>query len=131
MTREIKKRVLTVDAPSKTYDITIASDWLNKDVLKSLIGNRRVVIITDDHIHNIYKTLLEDFDVYVIKAGEASKSLENYSDIQRYVISKNLNRSDAIVAFGGGVVGDLAGFVASTYMSGLGLRRSHRRATFK
>lgn len=113
-------RILTVNAPSRTYPINIGREWLNRAFLEQLASQRKIVIITDSNLFAIYNDLLKDFDVYVIEAGEASKCMTVYSDIQTYLIEKNLTRSDAVVAFGGGVTGDLAGFVASTYMRGIG-----------
>lgn len=59
-------------------------------------------------------------DRIVIPAGEASKSLENHARLVSSFAALEMTRSDAVVALGGGVVGDLAGFAASTYMRGIG-----------
>lgn len=114
------RQTLTVEAPSKQYQITIDSNWIDREFFKALAVNRKIVMITDENVHACYRELLEGFDVFVIKAGEASKCMACYSDIQSYLIEHHLTRSDAVVAFGGGVVGDLAGFVAATYMRGIG-----------
>ncbi|VVB78277.1 3-dehydroquinate synthase [uncultured archaeon] len=71
-------------------------------------------VITDTNLYHYYKDLISS-ENYIIKAGEESKSLENY-----FKILNNVNR-DTIVAFGGGVTGDLAGFIASTYKRGINL----------
>lgn len=85
--------------------------------------NRKILIITDsnipmEYINTLKKCLNQDF-LYVIKAGEASKSIEEYKNIMEYLIDHNFNRRDAIIALGGGVVGDLSAFIASTYMRGI------------
>lgn len=86
-----------------------------------------ILIITDD---NVYKKQLEYFIKifkhkiiyeYIISSGEDSKNLGTYEEIIRYCIQNNLSRKSLVLAFGGGVVGDLAGFVASTYMRGVDL----------
>ena len=84
-----------------------------------------VLIITDQNVYNHQinkfidniksKTIYE----YIIPPGEDSKSLEVYEEIMKYCIRINLSRKSAIIALGGGVVGDLAGFIASTYMRGI------------
>lgn len=84
-----------------------------------------VLIITDQ---NVYSHQLNKFTdnlnvkmvyEYIIPVGEESKSLEVYEEIMKYCIRINLSRKSVIVALGGGVVGDLAGFIASTYMRGI------------
>lgn len=78
----------------------------------------RGVIITDEHLYEIYSQLLEGFDVIVIKPGEGSKSMRMAEILIDQILEKKLSRGDYIAAFGGGVVGDLAGFVASIYKRG-------------
>lgn len=112
------KEVL-VKSPSKTYPIQIGHQYLDTAFIKTLIGEKRAVIVTDDYVYECYKERLEVFDVYVVKVGEASKSIETYYALMTYLVEKGLTRKDLIIAFGGGIVGDLAGFVASTYMRGI------------
>ena len=75
-------------------------------------------IITDKSIYTIYKAVinLSGNKCHIIKPGEKSKSIENY-----YKISLNLNNPTTLIAFGGGVVGDLTGFISSTYKRGINL----------
>lgn len=84
-----------------------------------------VLIISDE---NVYNHQLDNFInnikakivyEYIIPSGEDSKSLSVYEEIIKYCIRINLSRKSLIIALGGGVVGDLAGFVASTYMRGI------------
>lgn len=84
-----------------------------------------ILIITDKNVYKYqlirfidnlkYRELYE----YIIEPGEDSKSLIVYEDIMKYCVKINLSRKSAIIAIGGGVVGDLAGFIASTYMRGI------------
>ena len=113
-------QILYVDAPSKQYPIHINHNWVDSGFLKNLADKRHVAVITDDNVYALYADILEGLDVFVIKPGEASKCLSVYGDIQAYLIEKNMTRTDAVVALGGGVVGDLAGYVAATYMRGIG-----------
>ncbi|MEF9991021.1 MAG: 3-dehydroquinate synthase [Romboutsia sp.] len=84
-----------------------------------------VVIITDQNVYthqvdklisNIKSKMIYE---YVIVPGENSKSLEVYEEIMKYLTRINLSRKSLIIAVGGGVVGDISGFVASTYMRGI------------
>lgn len=84
-----------------------------------------VLIISDN---NVYKHQLDNFInnikvkmvyEYIVPSGEDSKSLSVYEEIIKYCIRINLSRKSLIIALGGGVVGDLAGFIASTYMRGI------------
>lgn len=83
----------------------------------------KVILITDENVDKIFK---KNFDFkntesykYVIKAGEKSKNIAQYYKLIRFLTSINVDRNDLIIALGGGVVGDLAGFIASTYMRGI------------
>ena len=85
--------------------------------------NRKVLVITDDGVPREYAQKVmnksKEAFVYVIPQGEASKNFTNYSTILSYMLENEFSRTDCIVAVGGGVVGDLSGFVASTYMRGI------------
>lgn len=95
--------------------------------LNSDIKDRKVCIISDEkvatlHFQNFISNI-ENKRIYsfIVKRGENSKSLYNFKNIQNYLIENEFTRSDLIIALGGGVVGDLAAFVASTYMRGIKL----------
>ncbi|MCL1862877.1 MAG: 3-dehydroquinate synthase [Defluviitaleaceae bacterium] len=84
-------------------------------------------VVSDDNVAPLYGKAVADaladagFGVisYTIKAGEKSKNMVQYAKIQNHLAESKMTRSDAIVALGGGVVGDLAGFVAATYLRGV------------
>ena len=86
-----------------------------------------VLVITDTNVAPLYlDAALSSIDAngfssssYVIPAGEDSKSFETYSKIIEFASQISLTRTDGIVALGGGMVGDIAGFVAATYMRGI------------
>ena len=84
-----------------------------------------VLIISDENVYNhqldnfINNIKVKTVYEYIVLAREDSKSLLVYEDIIKYCISINLSRKSLIIALGGGVVGDLAGFIASTYMRGI------------
>jgi 3-dehydroquinate synthase len=81
------------------------------------------LVLTDSGVPAFYaqKVLEKSYEgyLYIINQGEESKSFENFGLILDYLVEKEFSRTDCIVALGGGVVGDLAGFVASTYMRGI------------
>lgn len=82
----------------------------------------KVMIISDDNIpQGIKQAVASQFDnaqLFQVKSGEGAKSLTVYSDIISKLLAEKFSRSDLIIALGGGVIGDLAGFVASTYKRG-------------
>jgi 3-dehydroquinate synthase len=87
--------------------------------LHAYIPKQKVFVITDQHVHHIYGHMWKDFPTYLLAPGESSKVLELAGSIYRWLISNDADRSAFIVAVGGGMVCDLAGFVASTFMRGL------------
>lgn len=114
--------ILNVTMEDRNYDVVIERNSLEK--IEQLINlNRKVLIVTDDGIPSCYiQTVLQKCKegfVYTIKQGEASKNFSNFEKILDFMIDKQFIRTDCVIAIGGGVVGDLAGFVSSTYMRGI------------
>jgi 3-dehydroquinate synthase len=114
---------------SKQYDVIIDRGIL-KDAGKiagKVLDIETAVIITDDIVDGLYADALahslENSSIrvlkYVIKHGESSKNAENYINILNFLAAGQVTRKDAVFALGGGVVGDLAGFTASTYLRGI------------
>jgi shikimate kinase/3-dehydroquinate synthase len=89
----------------------------------------RLFLLSDQHVHALYvpalRRRLEQAGIvlcdYVVPAGEGSKSLEQLSAIYDWLVEQRAERREAIVALGGGVIGDLAGFAAATYLRGMPL----------
>lgn len=99
---------------------------LSESIKDVLTESKKICIVTDSNVKNIYldtitKLLESDFIVfsYVIEAGEQSKSEENTLKILNYLCENSFHRTDALIALGGGVTGDLTGFTASLYMRGI------------
>ena len=121
-------KIVKVSA-SRDYEVVIDNNLLDKsgEYVRQRAGGRIAAIITDDIVDELYsdrvKKSLEDNDYqvikYVIKNGESSKNGANYIAILEFLASNKLSRSDVVVALGGGVVGDLAGFVSATYLRGI------------
>lgn len=114
--------ILPVKMNDFNYDVVIEKGCIN-NVNEYLDLKRKVLILTDSLVpinySNIVKEKSKEGYIYTIASGEASKSFENYGKILDYLVEHQFSRTDCIVAVGGGVVGDLAGFVASTYMRGI------------
>ena len=88
-------------------------------------ANSEMFLITDDRVYSIYKDKIEKLKgIYNIKElyfknGEENKNFETIKEIYSFLVENNAKRNSIIIALGGGVVGDLVGFVASTYMRGV------------
>jgi len=120
-------QTVSVDLRPRSYNIHIGAGLLPR--LAALIGpvmgkSNRIAVITDENVYTHHgKTLeaaLANFDVHVIirPAGEAQKSMAVLETVLDDLFAAGLDRSDMIVAFGGGVIGDLTGFAASIYKRG-------------
>lgn len=81
----------------------------------------RSYIVTDTNVGRIYGELLSAKAVLTLPAGESTKSLASYENACRWLLANGCDRKSCIVAFGGGVIGDLAGFIASTFFRGVQL----------
>lgn len=111
------------------YDVTIGAGILGccGALLKSVVPQCRVAIITDATVAGLYLETAEKslsaagymVEPFVFYGGEDSKSLETLSRILEFLAEKSFTRSDIVVAFGGGVVGDITGFAAGVYARGI------------
>ena len=111
-----------MDLKENSYDIVVERGIL-KNAGKNLNLQRRVLVVTDSGVPEIYaKTIAEQCMkpvICTVETGESSKSLEVFGMILKKMLDNDFSRKDCVVAVGGGVVGDLAGFVASAYMRGV------------
>ena len=105
-----------------SYDILVERGILER-AGTHLELKRRVLVVTDSGVPASYaKSLADQSDKAVIctvEAGEASKSMESFGRLLQTMLDHGFSRKDCVVAVGGGVVGDLAGFAASAYMRGI------------
>ncbi len=119
-------KTVNVDLGARSYVIDIHSGSM-KDLqgkLDRYVGAEKYFIITDKNVGALYlsqleKSLSSPYEVYQIDPGEASKKIETYNNICTYIIQNGVTRKAAVIALGGGVVGDLAGFVAATILRGI------------
>lgn len=107
----------------KSYPIIIKTEEiadLAKNIL-SYVKDKKYFVVISEKVEKIYGKQLNipKENKFVLKDGEKEKNFKNYQKIINCALKKKLTRKDAIIAIGGGVVGDLAGFVASTYMRGI------------
>lgn len=114
--------IIKVKTSSGEYDIVLERGTLKK-AGELLNLNRRVLIVTDDGVPEIYaKTLAKQCKspvVLTIPQGEASKQTDSWALLLKTMVENDFTRTDCVVAVGGGVVGDLSGFAASTFMRGI------------
>ena len=111
------------ETPSKNYPIYIDNDDIKnlKTKLDEETKDRKRLVIFSEKVYKIYGKIL-DFkksEIFVLKDGERNKNIKNYTKIIQKLISLKLSRKDVIIGIGGGVVGDITGFAASTYMRGI------------
>ncbi|MFV0502361.1 MAG: 3-dehydroquinate synthase [Lachnospirales bacterium] len=102
-----------------SYNIKIGKNILEN--LKSYVEIKgKVMIVTDGNIHkHWYHKINFPHDLIILPDGENTKSFHYVETIMKEMLKKNYTREDTLVAFGGGVIGDLTGFVASMYMRGI------------
>ena len=122
---------LLANTRSKEYPIYLSGGAVTE--LGSLCASQgdggKLVVITDSNVAGLCLPAVEaslgdagiPFNTIVVDAGEASKSLAQAAELYSRLFELSIRRRDSICAVGGGVVGDLAGFIASTYMRGIGL----------
>lgn len=111
-----------IELGNRGYDVNVGRGLISK-ANEYFNLNRRVLILTDDGVPEDYsKTVLElceNAKIVTVKAGEGSKSLDTFGYVLSEMVSFGMTRSDCCVAVGGGVVGDLCGYVAASYMRGI------------
>lgn len=122
-------RTLRINLPDKSYAIKIKKGLRRSfgEEIRKIYSGDKVFIITDENVYDIYgEELAETLSMLgmephftVVEAGEASKSLCVLESVYDDLLEKEITRGDMIVALGGGVVGDLTGFVAATLLRGI------------
>ena len=119
-----------VGLDSRAYDIVIGPGLMNRlgGLIKDVIGDRPMILVSDETVAGLYRSKVEAAlaaagfpapPAVVVPAGEESKSLANYADAAERILALGIDRKTVILALGGGVVGDLAGFLAATLLRGI------------
>ncbi len=111
------------------YSIVFSTDWneLATELSEMELQDRKICIITDSNVDPIYgedvtnaiKPCCKEVFRFVFPAGEENKNLDTVKDAYVFLIQNHFDRKDLLIALGGGVVGDLTGFVAATYLRGI------------
>ena len=120
---------LSVNLDKNSYPIYIENGILSKcgNYLPQVFRGRRIMIVSDDNVFPIYgETLLSSLKEYechtlVLPHGEPTKNFQSLPRIYSALLEAKLSRSDLVIALGGGVIGDLAGFAAASYLRGISL----------
>ena len=114
---------VNINEKEKKYPIHISNNNIEnlQTIIMQEVGENNYIVVISKKVYKLYGKLLNfpQEKIFILNDGEKEKNLTNYSKILEFALSKKLNRKDSIIAIGGGVVGDLAGFAASTYMRGI------------
>jgi len=113
-----------VELGARSYDIMIGADLLPQAaaLMRPHLASNKVVIVTDETVAALYRDVIDlsglNADFLVLPPGERTKSFEHLQHVLSAMFNHGLERNDAIIALGGGVIGDLTGFAASVYKRG-------------
>jgi 3-dehydroquinate synthase len=114
--------IINVKTESSSYDITLKRNAIN-EVNNILDIKGKALIVTDSGVPEEYSKIvasqIKDSVIYTFPQGEQSKNFETYSALLKTLAENNFDRNDCVIAVGGGVTGDMAGFTAATYMRGI------------
>jgi len=123
-----QSRIIPVDLGNRSYNIVIGDDVLASagEHIKPHLNSNRVAVVTDKTVHDLHWKTLEtslnaaglDAHLIVKPVGEAEKSFESLESLLNQLLEQGFDRNDAVIAFGGGVIGDLTGFAASVFKRG-------------
>lgn len=126
----MKHTTLQITKKQHVVQLYIGKDlFINNDLWQKIIDqSSSIVLITDTNVYRYYRNFINELTeltphilVYIIPAGEASKSRAMKEKLEDELLKAHIDRNSSIVAFGGGTVTDLAGFIASTYLRGISL----------
>lgn len=125
----MEKRITVSREGRPCYDIVFEKDFhaLGEELKALGFGERRLCIVTDSHVEPLYagqvKSALDAEGIrteqFVFPAGEENKNLDTVRSLYTFLIERHFGRKDCLIALGGGVVGDLTGFAAATYLRGI------------
>jgi len=107
---------IQINTPGAKSEILVGADW---ESVSGMLPEKGVVIVTDENVRRLYGSRFPDFPVLAITAGEKSKKLEVIGHLAERLLDEGVDRSGFILAVGGGVVCDIAGFLTSIYMRGI------------
>ena len=126
--------VINIDLGDRTYEILVGENIDLVQSLKGIVSDFRMAVIVTNvivagyHLDRVKKSLariFEDVRVIELPDGESHKSWDSLNNIFHSLLSWQCDRKTTLFALGGGVVGDLTGFAAATYMRGIPLSLIH------
>lgn len=121
---------LTVNLGKNSYPIYIENNLIKNacQLISEAFSGKRIMIISDDNVYPLYGNMLEEslkssYECHhlILPHGEATKSFQSLPEIYSAMLKAKISRSDAVIALGGGVIGDLAGFAAASFLRGVKL----------
>ncbi|MBR5376788.1 MAG: 3-dehydroquinate synthase [Lachnospiraceae bacterium] len=125
----MSERLYVKTGENRGYDIFLERDFLSLPGYMKEAGlcGKKMCIVTDSAVNGLYakevKSAVADIstavDIFVFEQGEKSKNLDTVKELYLFLTERHYDRKDLILALGGGVVGDLAGFAAATYLRGI------------
>lgn len=116
---------ISVNLPQNAYPIFVGADLFQANLLTSYLPGKQVLIVTNQTIAPLYldklKNILQDFtcDEIILPDGEKYKTTTTLNKIYNRLLEKNHDRKTTLIALGGGVIGDMAGFAAASYRRGV------------
>ncbi len=121
--------ILPIQLSNSPYNVFIGENLLQQSgtLILPLLKQKKVYILADQTVANFYLDQLKhsldlvhiEYDIILIPSGEQSKSFQSYEKIIQLLLEKGIERNSTIIAFGGGVTGDLTGFAAATILRGV------------
>lgn len=119
-------KIINVDLAENSYPIYLGEQLLSQpEMWNEHLGGGRILVVSNDVVAPLYLETLatslagRDFDVHILPDGEQFKTLDTWSGIIDRLVSTHARRDAVIIALGGGVVGDISGFAAASYMRGI------------
>ncbi len=123
------KYTLTIKMESRKYPVIIESGLFRTIgyTLGKYFTGKKIALVTDENIQKTYQDFIKkqmddshcEWDMIILPAGDTSKSFDALASIYRSLIDFQITRDDVIVSLGGGVIGDISGFAASTFLRGV------------
>ncbi|HBR69821.1 MAG TPA: 3-dehydroquinate synthase [Rhodospirillaceae bacterium] len=125
----METKIVTIDLGKRSYDIYVGAGLLFRlsDFVPVDIKGRRIFIVTDVNVKSYAEAVrnivieagAQDCEMMVLPDGEKTKSFKRLEDVCEWMLDHNVHRNSIVMAVGGGVIGDLAGFAASVVMRGV------------
>jgi len=107
---------IILNTPAAKSEIYVGRQW---ESVGNLLPDSGVVIITDDNVLRLYGNKFPDFPIFSVASGEESKRISVIENLASKLLNAGIDRGGFLLGIGGGVVGDITGFLASVYMRGI------------